>query len=73
MEQYVVERDGETWRVKFEGSYVAALPSKEDAIRWAIARAHNAEARFTVARVVLRDEGGSRAVWANAPRWDSAA
>jgi hypothetical protein len=58
MEQYFVEPCRNTWNVKFEGDYIAAFPTQDEAIRWAAERAHNAKARFEEARVLVADEHG---------------
>jgi hypothetical protein len=66
MEQYFVEFDRDTWKVKYEGSYIAVLPTEDMAIRWAMDHAHNALARSVEARVLVRDENGEfRVEWTN--------
>jgi Uncharacterized protein conserved in bacteria (DUF2188) len=68
MEQYFVEPCRRTWRVKFEGDYIAAFPSQAEAIRQAVERAHNAKARFEEARVLVRaDNGTFQIAWTNTP------
>ena len=45
-----------TWKIKYEGSYIAVVPTRAMAIRWAIDRAQNARARSVETRVLVQDE-----------------
>jgi hypothetical protein len=56
MDQFFVESHRGTWKIKYEGSYIAVLPTRAMAIRWAIDRAQNAQARSVEARVLVQDE-----------------
>ena len=58
MEQYFVESFRNSWKIKFEGSYVGIFPTREAAIGWAIKRAHNANARGERASVLTRGYNG---------------
>lgn len=76
MDQYFVESHRGSWHIKYEGSYIAALPTKALAIRWAVDRAHNAQARSVEARVLVQDEDGVFQIeWTNSGGggWASAA
>jgi hypothetical protein len=76
MDQYLVESHRGTWKIKYEGSYIAVLPTRATAIRWAIDRAQNARARSVEARVLVQDEDRVfRVEWTNSRGggWGSAA
>ena len=66
MDQYLVERHGDSWKVKYEGSYIGIFPAEALATRWAVDLAHNAKARFVEARVLVQDENRVfRIAWTN--------
>lgn len=71
MDQYFVEFVRNTWRIKYDGSYVGIFPTKEAAIRWAVKRAHNAKARGDQASVLSWEcRGRLRVEWTNSKEID---
>jgi hypothetical protein len=68
MEQHFVEPCRRSWKVKFEGDYIASFTNQVEAIRWAAERTHNAKARFEKARVLVRvGHGTFQLAWTNGP------